>query len=134
MASTDRSTGLMTLLSEATSNASPSDKTDATLGAPIPFLADEITVLVHSTAGSGTLTASIRMWGYCAVAARWYNLGLLNGGTDIAESDTDALSHVETLDGMRRFIRLYAEIESLGGTNTAVTLLAFPSRATTATH
>lgn len=131
----DQNTGLMTILPSGTlTSAAPSSMTDATLGCAIPYLVDQVTILVRSTAGSGTLTASIRMWGYCVVANRWYSLGLLNSGTDIAEASTDLLSYVETIGGLRRFIRLYAEIESLGGTSTAVEILGWPIRALTASR
>lgn len=133
MSATTTDNGVMTLLAAgSTSSAAPSSMTDATLGANIPFLADQVTILLRSTAGSGVMTASIRLWGYCVVVNRWYNLGLLNSSTDIAEAHTDLLSYVETVGGLRRFIRLYAEIESLGGTAPAIEILGFPIRALTA--
>ncbi len=132
----DFETGLMTILSAATSSASPSGTGygDSTLGCAIPYLADQVTILLRSTAGSGAMTASIRLWGYAIKDAKWYNFGLLNSGTDIAEADTDYLSYVETIGGLRRFSRLYAEIESLGGSGTAVTILGWPIRSLTASR
>jgi hypothetical protein len=126
----------MTLLAAGTTaSPAPPSMTDATLGASMPFAADQVTILLRSTAGTGALTASVRLWGFCVVANRWYNMGLLNAGVLIAEADTDLLSHVETVAGLRRFIRLYAEVDAaLGGAAAAIEVLAYPVRASAVSH
>lgn len=92
----------------------------ATVGRAVPFQCDQATVLIYSVAGSGTMTADLRLWGYNPTTSRWYSLGQINGGTAIGEVNTDLLAHAEPVVGLRRFSRLYCEIESLGGTATEV--------------
>lgn len=92
----------------------------STVGVALPGCVDQATVLVWSTAGSGTMDATLRLWGYNAQTSRWYSLGLLNGGSAIAEVDSNQLAHAELVVGLRRFSQVYCEIESLGGTATEV--------------
>jgi hypothetical protein len=88
-------------------------------------------VLVKSTAGSGTMTVTVKMWGYNADAAKWYPLGSstteadrgkLNNQSTIDEDVSDELVHAEPISGLRAFNRIYAEITAIGGTATAVTV------------
>lgn len=89
---------------------------------------DEALFLLKSTAGSDTMTVTVRLWGYSAVSAAWHPLGtgtasgkgVLNGGSAIAETGTDEISHAEAVSGLRHLDRLYAEITAIGGTSTAV--------------
>lgn len=109
------------LLAAATSSAAPATITDSTLGVAMPISADQALVLVRSTAGSGTMTATLVLWGYSPVTAQWHQIGALNNGSAIAEtSKADTIAYAELVSGLRRFTRLYCEITSLGGTNTAV--------------
>jgi hypothetical protein len=106
--------------SGATASAQPSSLTDATLGVALPFYADQGLLLIRSTAGSGTLTADLRLWGYNKALGRWFAIGKPNSGTALAEVGTDLLSHSELIVGLRRFTRLYCQIVSLGGTATEI--------------
>jgi hypothetical protein len=82
---------------------------------------------LSSSAGSGTMTATFRLWGYTSVDD-WSpcgpgadaTKGVINLETAIGESDTDKLRHTEVLDDIFHFERLYLELVSIGGTSTAV--------------
>ena len=87
-----------------------------------------VCIEVVSTAGSGTMTATYRVWGYGGT--NWFPLGTggtgttkgtLNSGSADTEVSADALRHVETLNYPGFFSRLYLEITAIGGTATAVT-------------
>lgn len=127
MATGDR---IITLLTAATASAAPSIA-DQTVGADIPFTCDQAVILVKSTAGSGTMTATLRLWAYQTEDDRWYDLGPLNGGSAIAEVSTaDTISYAEGVAGLAAFDRLYCEITgALGGTLTAITVQAVCRRA-----
>ena len=61
---------------------------------PLP---QKAVVAVYSTAGSATMTATIKLWGYLTDAARWFPLGIgadalkgvMNGGAAIGETGLD---------------------------------------------
>lgn len=90
-----------------------------------------VTIGIYSTAGSGTMTATCRLWGYVATVAggKWLpcgpgadtTKGILNLTAAIGESDTDKLAHSETLDLPNHFERLYLEVTAIGGTSTSIT-------------
>lgn len=94
---------------------------------PLP---QKAVVAVYSTAGSATMTATIKLWGYLTDAARWFPLGIgadalkgvMNGGAAIGETGTDVLQHAEIVEGLFSFDRIYAEVVAIGGTLTAVTV------------
>lgn len=106
----------------ATTSAVPS-LTSTSIGVELPYMTDQATVLLRSVRGSGTMTADIRLWGWSKATLRWYNLGQINSGTPVGELSTDAIAHAEPIVGLRRFTKLYAEIEALGGTATEVELV-----------
>lgn len=93
---------------------------DETEGFARPFASDQAVVCVWSTAGSDTMVVQVRIWGFETNLDRWFDLGIINDGTDIAEVATDTISHAEGLAGLRAFDRFYAEVVSIGGTATAV--------------
>lgn len=84
-----------------------------------------VSIGVYSTAGSATMTATIRLWVY--MTGQWLPLGIggdttkgiLNAGAAIGESSTEKIAHVELIT-MGRFERMYAEVTAIGGTSTAV--------------
>lgn len=87
-------------------------------------------VTVYSTAGSGTMTVTVRMWGYKANAGKWFPLGssttesdrgVLNGGA-IDEDGADNIVHAELVQGLSGFDRIDAQIVAIGGTDTAITV------------
>lgn len=110
------------LASGTTASAAPATLTDATLGAAIPMggAANEVTICVQSTAGSGVMTATLKVWGFQPELGRWFDLGQMNGGSPLEESKADTLSWAQVLQGACAFSRLYIEIVALGGTNTAI--------------
>ena len=139
----------LTLLSAATAQAAPSVATD---GKPLFRGATgqvpgegfdscnlfDAVVLLHSTAGSGVMTASVRLWGYYEPANKWYplgpvqaggtdtNRGLLNNGVTIGEfaSPADQLLFSQPIGYLANFSRVAAEIVgALGGTSTAITVV-----------
>lgn len=110
------------LLSGATATNGAPSIASATAGSPHPFASDQAVVCVYSTAGSGTMTVQVRIWGYETALARWFDLGVLNEGADITESAADIISYAEGIAGLRAFDRFYAEVVAIGGTSTAVTV------------
>lgn len=88
-------------------------------------------LVLKSTAGSGVMTVTIKMWGYSPHTAAWHPLGSsateadrgkLNDKNAIDEDGADVLTHAEPITGLGAFTRLYAEITAISGTSTAVTL------------
>lgn len=84
---------------------------------------------VQSTAGTGTMTVTLRLWGYSKATSTWLPLGsnatmatrgVLNLGNAITEDGSDNLCHAEPVTGLGSFTRVYLEITAIGGTNTAV--------------
>jgi hypothetical protein len=128
-----------TLLTGATAtNGVPSGATagvDIRKGAPGKGAglreSDYATVLVYSTAGSGTMTCEVKLWGWSPRVTKWFPLGAattdadrgtINLGGAIGENSTDGITHSEIVQGLSTFTRVYAEIAAIGGTNTAITV------------
>lgn len=115
------------LLSAATAtNSAPSG---ATAGFAIHQPTDRALFCLKSTAGSGTMTVTVKLWGYCPAMSEWSPLGvhataatkgILNSGNAIEEIAADTLRHAEEIFGLMRISRVYAEITAIGGTSTAV--------------
>jgi hypothetical protein len=115
----------LTLVSAATAaNGAPSLTTAPTAAQTLDYLSDQVTILVHSTAGSGTMTVTVAIWAYYPEAGRWYRLGLLNSGNAIEETSANAINYAEAVVGLRGATGLYAEITAIAGTSTAVTVAA----------
>jgi hypothetical protein len=112
----------------ATTSAAPT-ALSATAGVALPFCCDQALVLLKSVAGSGTMTADVRLWGFSPATLDWYAIGQLNAAVAIAEVGADRIAYCELLVGLRRFSRLYAQIVSLGGTATEIEVYADCSRA-----
>jgi hypothetical protein len=92
---------------------------------------DYATLLVYSTAGSGTMTATVKLWGYVPRLTRWFPLGasttdslrgVVNLATVIGEDGANLIEHSELVQGLSTFTRAYAEIATIGGTATAITV------------
>jgi len=130
------------LLDGATAtNGVPTDG-DATVGFPLAGLG--FTGLSHdvpndgvcgltleSTAGSATMTVTVKIWVYAAAVGNWVpfgshataaSRGLINEGNAIDEVAADLLRHTELITGLDNYERIYAEITAIGGTATAVDL------------
>jgi hypothetical protein len=116
----------ITLLSAAT--ATTSAPTAATDGVAMPHTTDLATLFVYSSAGSGTMTFTGRLWGYNTTLAKWFPLGpgadatkgTINGGTALGETGTDSIAHCEVLDSLFNIHRVYMQVVAIGGTSTAI--------------
>lgn len=94
------------------------------------FYAPSATLIVRSTAGSDTMTVTIRLWGYDSLSTVWVPLGpggdstkgTINEGAAIGETGSNTIRHAEMVDNWMDFDRLYPEITAIGGTATAVTV------------
>jgi hypothetical protein len=114
--------GTINLLTGATSSAAPT-VTNGALGTAIGGTCDQGVVCVQNTAGTGTVTAVVIIWAWEPVLSRWFSLGALNGGAAIGETSlADTISFAQGIAGLRRFSRLYAELGTLGGAATAITV------------
>lgn len=122
---------IILLAAGSTSQAAPTLNT-ATGGVALPFACDQVAILVRSTAGSGTMTAVIILWGYCEQTGFWHRVGQLNGGSAIAETTADAINYAELVVGLRCFDRLAIELGTLGGSGTAVAVEGICVRCNTA--
>lgn len=121
------------LLSAATAtNGAPSAATD---GVALPHLTDRSLLFLHSTAGSGTMTVTCKLWGYNGTLAKWYPLGthataatkgIINAGNAIDATAANTLRHCEEVTSLRRLTRVYLEITAIGGTETAVSAFLDP--------
>lgn len=128
--------GVIQLLDDATAtNSAPTAATD---GVALPPAWGDAIVLVRSTAGSGTMTATVKLWAYWEGSADgstdaigWYPLGtdataadkgILNEGNALEETSADGIAHTERVVGLNAFRRLYAEVTAIGGTATAVSV------------
>jgi hypothetical protein len=93
-----------------------------------PFgMPTDLTLELASTAGSGVMTVTGRLWGR-SIAGIWSPLGIgadstkgvIDAGSTIGETVTDAIRHAETVSLPGHFERLYFEVVNIGGTSTAV--------------
>lgn len=84
------------------------------------FLPKKLRVALRSTAGSGTMTATLRLWGRLGTLG-WVPLVNLNAGAALAEVGADLLAFSEAVEAIEGVDRLYLEIVAIGGTSTAVT-------------
>jgi hypothetical protein len=90
---------------------------------------DECLLTVASTAGSGTMTCTLRLWGYDDLTATWAplgtsttlsNRGVINEATALGEDVADTIRHREVVESLRHLNRVYLEIVAIAGTNTAI--------------
>lgn len=87
---------------------------------------------IQSTAGSGTMTATVKLWGFFRTSGtlgHWAPLGthataaskgLVNEANAMGETGTDAIRHAEVVENLEGIERMYAEITAIGGTSTAI--------------
>lgn len=89
----------------------------------------EAALLVYSTAGSDTMTATIRLWGYHPGPAAWFPIGTgtdalkgtINEEVALGETGTDTIRHLEPIALLGVVgAQLYVQIAAIGGTNTAI--------------
>ena len=117
----------------ASANAANSPPASATAGIDLNLLhrnsggiPDKVRVGVNSTAGSATMTVTLRVWGQAG--GIWFRLKDLNASSAaphtavaIPETGTDSIKYSEEVSGISGCSRLYLEIVAIAGTNTAVT-------------
>lgn len=121
------------LLAEETSTTSPPSA--ATDGVAKPPGVKGGDLILASTAGSGTMEVTIRIWGYQPDLTTWVPLstgtgagatantsGWMNAGAKIEEIAADSLQHYEPIFGLDNFSRIAAEVAVIAGTATAVDL------------
>mgnify|MGYP001570413081 FL=1 len=85
-------------------------------------------VVIKSTAGSGTLTATFRLWGKADAVGIWCplgtgtdaNKGKLNAAVACGETSADVIAHSEVVEGLECVDSMALEITAIGGTATAV--------------
>jgi hypothetical protein len=94
---------------------------------------DHVSCLVLSSAGSGTMSCSVKLFGYVADAAiaDWFplgvgsvdaNRGLLNSGDSIGESEADKIRFSEAVNYIGHFDRVYAQVTAIAGSSTAISV------------
>jgi hypothetical protein len=89
-------------------------------------------LILHSTAGSGAMSISVRIWIYSETTHAWQPLGisativsrgLLNDGVLITADPANTLAHAEIVQGLSGGDYIYAEVTAApGGVGTAVDL------------
>ncbi len=135
-AGTDGSAYAVELLASATAtNGIPT----STAGIAMSALAlsgqvpDKIRVAVNSTAGSGTMTVTLRLW--LRAGGIWFRARDLNASSAaphtavaIPETSADAIQYSEVVDGLSGAERIYLEVVAIAGTATAVTGYAIVPR------
>jgi len=96
-----------------------------------------VRVAVISTAGSGTMTATMRVWGRMGATIGWVVAKALNAAdTDpftaraIAETGADTIAYSEIVELISAYDRLYFEIVAIAGTSTSVKGEVVVTRAT----
>lgn len=76
-------------------------------------------VAIISTAGSGVMTATLRLWQRMG-ALGWVMAKALNAGSALAETSPDSINYSEDITTPNTADRFYLEITAIGGTLTAV--------------
>lgn len=65
------------------------------------------------TAGQ-TLVGTFTLWGYLESAGVWFQVKV-NGGSALAETDTDKIGYTEVFDLLSSFDRIYLQLAAIGG-------------------
>jgi len=130
----DGNTKGILLLDTATATNSPPSGASAGLAindirSAFGCIPDVMSLLLFSTAGSGTMTVTCKLWGHTPLSSgQWLPIGTgadttkgtINAGAAIGETSADKLVHSEVIQVMGHFDRIYLEITAIGGTSTAV--------------
>ena len=90
---------------------------------------------VKSTAGSGTMTVTVRVWIRLGATLGWFVAKPFNASSAapqtavaIAETSTDAIAYSEIVELTSAADRIYMEVVAIAGTSTAVTGYVFVGR------
>jgi hypothetical protein len=97
--------------------------------AVVGCLPRKMRAVVVSTAGSGVMTATMKLWIRMG-AAGWVVAKALNAGAAIAETGADTIGYSEEVDVLDGADRFYMEIAAIAGTSTSVKGLLIVSRPT----
>lgn len=89
--------------------------------------ASKSTLVISSSAGSGTMVGTFTLWCYLTATGKWYPK-TVNGGAALAETAADAIRHVQSYDDLGHFDYLYLELAAVGGTDTAFEAYLITSR------
>lgn len=100
----------------------------STIEAALTRVPPELTLSVYSNAGSGSMSATLRLWFYDPVAADWFPAGtgtdalkgVINAGAAIGETSADKIRHMEPVWFPWHVSRVYLEIVAIAGTATAL--------------
>jgi hypothetical protein len=139
----DQKTYAIELLATTTATNSPPSGASAGLATSsildyFGSIPDPMTLLLESTAGSGTMTVTAKLWGYTPLdGGTWVPLGtggdttkgIINAGAAIGETTSDRILHAEPFQLTGSFQRYYLEITAIGGTSTAVKAYLLARRA-----
>lgn len=87
--------------------------------------ANEATIFAKGT-GTGTVTMTLRMWGYLSALGKWVPIGTgadatkgtLNAGAAVGEDTADVAVHCEPFYLAGHFDRLYCEVTAIGAATT----------------
>ncbi len=128
------------LFAETTNNGTPmaasdpltagisTNKIRAAFGGSIP---DMCKLVVKSTAGSGVMVVTLRLWEMNGLAATDWGFsgsgtgaaaGYLNNGVAYAETSTNQINRSEPVYGLNATHRIYVQTEAIGGTATAISV------------
>jgi hypothetical protein len=98
------------------------------VGGNIP---DTCTIMVKSTAGSGDMSVTLKLWAYSGDTAVWAPLGthstaatkgILNEGNAIGETSANFIAHAEPVSYLGHFDRVYCEVTARGGSGVIVSV------------
>lgn len=131
-----RAVCLMT--AQAANNSPPANATDgvpnypnrnlysADTGACFTGLsATDSTLVICSSAGSGTMVGTFTLWGYMVGPNQWFPIAVNaaaatpNTPVAISETATDAIRYQQIFHSLGHYDRFYLELSSVGGTATA---------------
>jgi hypothetical protein len=125
-------TSVELMAARATISAAPALVTDGlAVSALLPhsfLLPSTVSLFVNSTAGSGAMSVTARLWGYHPGVGDWMPLGIgtddgkgvINAGSAIGESLNNKIRHTEPLDFPTHFTRVYLQLTAIAGTATSV--------------
>lgn len=116
--------------------ATPADGVGFAFATLMGIVSPTAELRVRSTAGSGAMDVTVKMWGYSVESGTWAPLGtgtgaakgIVNGGAVIDEGPVaDTIRHSEPIAYLHHLDGIYAQITAINGTSTAVTVeIALP--------
>jgi hypothetical protein len=95
----------------------------------VPPLGGVSSISVRSTAGSGTMACTLRIWLWSDLLSDWApygadataaNRGLINATNSIDEVIANRILHTELVTGLSNYEAIYLQITAITGTATAI--------------